>query len=108
MSKVLLFLKSIDSLDWEKVGLLLETDDELTTNWTVVKGVCSHFDKQQEENNEGTSSVGPTTRRMIGEVPTRLGETSRRFESGVTPMNIHDGSMGGATLEELTKMARDL
>ena len=44
-SRVLLFVKAVDALDREKVGLLLETDEGLTTV-SVVKGVCNHFDKR--------------------------------------------------------------
>ena len=47
-SKVLLFIKSVDPLDRANVGLLLDMNDGLMTNWTVVKGVCNRFDKQQE------------------------------------------------------------
>ena len=45
-SRVLLFVKSVDVLDREKVGLLLETDEGLTADWAVVKRVCSRFDKR--------------------------------------------------------------
>jgi hypothetical protein len=44
-SRVLLFVKSVDARDREKISLLLETDDGLTANWAVVKRVCSRFDK---------------------------------------------------------------
>jgi hypothetical protein len=44
-SRVLLFVKSVDARDREKIGLLLETDDGLTANWAVVKRVYSRFDK---------------------------------------------------------------
>ena len=73
-SKVLLFIKSVDPLDQEKVGLLLETDGGLTTDWAVVKRVCNHFDKQREWNDEGMSLAGPTTNggRVGG---CRLGQT---------------------------------
>ena len=47
-SRVLLFVKSVDVRDREQVGLLLETDDELTGDWAVVKGVCSRVDKQRD------------------------------------------------------------
>ena len=45
-SKVLLFTKSVDEEDREKVGLLFETDEGLTTDWAVIKRVCSRFDKR--------------------------------------------------------------
>ena len=44
-SKDLLFIKSIDELDREKVGLLLETDEGFTIDWAFVKRVYSCFDK---------------------------------------------------------------
>ena len=45
-SHVLLFVKAVDARDRDKVGLLLETDDGLTSDWAVVKRVCSRFDKR--------------------------------------------------------------
>ena len=45
-SRVLLFVKSVDARDREQVGLLLETDDGLMTDWAVVKRVCGRFDKR--------------------------------------------------------------
>ena len=104
-SKVLLFIKSIDPLDQEKVGLLLETDEGLTTDWAMVKRVCSRFDKQREWNEEGSTS---TTRGLMGEGATRSGEAKRRADLGPIPTNVVEGPSGGATLEELTKMVHDL
>ena len=46
-SRVLLFVKAVDVQDREQVGLLLKTDDRLTTNWAVVKRVYAHFDKRR-------------------------------------------------------------
>ena len=46
MSKVQLFVKSVDAWDRDQVGLLLEPDDGLTTDWAVVTRVCSCFDKR--------------------------------------------------------------
>ena len=54
-SKVL-FIKSVDPLDRENVGVLLETYEGLTIEWALIKGVCSHFNKQCEWNDEGSSS----------------------------------------------------
>ena len=45
-SRVLLFVKSVDVRDREQVGLLLETDDGLTTDWAVVKRIYGRFDKR--------------------------------------------------------------
>ena len=44
-SKVLLFVKSFDLLDRDNVDLLLETNDDLTVDWAVVKGVCGRINK---------------------------------------------------------------
>ena len=68
MSKVLLFIKSVDPLDREKVSLLLQMDGGLTADWTVVKGICSHFDKWREWNNEGVTSANPIAAKKLGEL----------------------------------------
>ena len=47
-SRALLFIKLVNPRDHEKVGLLLETDEGLMTNWAVVKRIYSHFDKRRE------------------------------------------------------------
>jgi hypothetical protein len=47
-SRVLLFVKSVDAKDQEKIGLLLETDDGLTADWAVVKRVYGWFDKRRD------------------------------------------------------------
>ena len=54
-SGVLLFVKSVDVRDQEKVGLLLESDDRLTADWAVVKRVCGRFDKRREWADNGAS-----------------------------------------------------
>ena len=41
MTKVLLFIKSVDSLNHKKVGLFLETNKGLVTDLAVVKSVCN-------------------------------------------------------------------
>ena len=51
-SRVLMFVKAVDVRDREQVGLLLEIDDGLTTDWAVVKRVCSRFDKRREWGDE--------------------------------------------------------
>ena len=52
-SRVLLFVKSVDALDREKVGLLLETVQGLTTDWAMVRRVCNRFNKRREWSDEG-------------------------------------------------------
>ena len=47
-SQVFLFIKSVDLIDREKVGLLLKIDDSLTADWVMAKRVCSRFDKRCE------------------------------------------------------------
>ena len=88
MSKVLLFIKSVDPLDREKVGLLLEADEGPTTDWVVVKGVCGRFNKWWEWNDEGSSMVGPTIRKKLEEIPTKSEETRRRLKSATTPTDM--------------------
>ena len=79
--------QSVDMDDREKVGLLLEMDEGLTTDWDVMKRVYNQFDKQHKWNDARSSSTGPTIGRMTREVLTRSDEMSRRFESGPTPTN---------------------
>ena len=91
--------------DREKVGLL--TDKGLMTDWTIVKRVCSHFDKRWEWNDAGVSAAGPTTGKRTEEIPTRSEETRMQLKSGPV-LNMVEGPSGGAAFEELTKMVRDL
>ena len=108
-SKVLLFIKSVDPLGREKVGLLLETNNGLTADWVVVKKVCSHFYKQREWNDQEPSAAGPMAgKKPIEPIPTRSEETRRWLESGAVPTDVVKGPTGGATLKELTKMMHDL
>ena len=107
-SKVLLFIKSVETLDREKVGLLLETDEGLTIDWAIVKGVCSRFNKQREWNDAGALTAGPNAKKKMEEVLTRSEENRRWLESGAVPTNVVEGPPDSAALEELTKMVRDL
>ena len=75
-SKVLLFINSVDALDQERVGLLLETDKGLTADLAMVKRVCIRFEKQREWNDAMSSMIGPGTgRKPEVLVPTRIDET---------------------------------
>ena len=65
-NKVLLFLKFVDTLDREKVGLLLETNEGLMTDWAVVKRVCGRFDKRREWNDVGSSVGWPDCWEEVG------------------------------------------
>ena len=47
-SRVLLFVKSVNAKDRAQMGYLLETDEGLTTDWSVVKRVCGRFDKRRD------------------------------------------------------------
>ena len=66
-SRVLLFVKSVNALDRGSVGTVLETDDGLTTDWAMVKGVCSRFNKRREWGDEGPSISGPVVARKLEE-----------------------------------------
>ena len=111
-SRVLLFVKSVDALDKEKVGPLLETDKGLTTDWAVVKRVCSRFDKRRDWSDGSTSGSGPVPGRRLEEpvsVPAGRKEETRIWpESGSASNDVVRGPSGGAALEELTQMVRDL
>ena len=108
-SKVLLFVKSVNLLDHKKVGLLLETDEGLTTDKAVVKRVCGRFDKWHDWNDAGSSTTDVGDGRKLEEpVLMSADETRRWIESGTTLTNVVSGPSGGATLEELTKMVCDV
>ena len=64
-SRVLLFVKSVDVRDREQVGLLLETDDELTADWVVVKRVYGRFDKRRDWVDKDSSRVGTVAARKL-------------------------------------------
>ena len=94
-SRVLLFVKAVDALDREKVGLLLETDEGLTTDWAVVKGVCSRFDKRQEWSDEGSSAARPVPARQFEEPsPARKEETRSWLETGSASSDVVKGPSG--------------
>mgnify|MGYP000453365174 FL=1 len=107
-SKVLFFVTSFDSRVRESVGLLLETNRGLTTDWATVKEVCSRIDKRRDWKEKGSSSVGPAVEIRAEPTPTRMEETRRWLKLGPPPTNVVAGPAGGARLEELTRMVRDL
>jgi hypothetical protein len=64
-SRVLLFVKSVDARDQEKIGLLQETDDGLTADWAVVKRVCGRFDKRRDwAEADSVGAGGAMTKRV--------------------------------------------
>jgi hypothetical protein len=109
MSRVLLFVKSVDAKDREKIVLLLETDNGLTADWAVVKRVCCRFDKRRDWTE--TKSVGAdtaSTKKAEAAPPTRREEARRWPDGGSTSTTTAKDSAGNTTLEELTQMVRDL
>ena len=107
-SKVLFFVTSFDSSVRESVGLLLETNRGLTTDWATVKEVCSRIDKRRDWKEKGSSSAGPVIGIRAELAPTRVEVARRWLELGPPPANIVAGPAGGAGLEEPTRMVRDL
>jgi hypothetical protein len=75
-SRVLLFVKSVDARDREKIGLLLETDDGLTADWAVVKRVRGRFDERRDWAEADSVGAGAaTTKRVEVAPPERKEET---------------------------------
>ena len=107
-SKVLLFVRSFDLLNRGNVGLPLETNDGLTVDWAVVKGVCGRIDKRRDWKEKASSPARLAVKTRAKPTPTRVEETRRRLELGQPPANVVAGPSGGAGLEELTRMVRDL
>jgi hypothetical protein len=74
-SRVLLFVKSVDARDREKIGLLLETDEGLTADWAVGKRVCSRFDKRHDwAETESVGAGTATTKKAEAAPPARREE----------------------------------
>ena len=108
-SRVLLFVKSVDERDREQVGLLLETEDGLTTDWAAVKRVCGRFDKRREWADNGATGSGSVVARKLEPAPqVRREETREWLETGSASTSVVRGSAGGAALEELTRAIKDL
>jgi hypothetical protein len=108
-SRVLLFVKSVDAKDREKIGLLLEIDDGLPADWAVVKRVCGRFDKRRDwaESDSVGASVA-ATKEVKATPPARREETGRWPGGGSRSTGAAKGPFGDSALEELTQMVRDL
>jgi hypothetical protein len=108
-SRVLLFVKSVDAGDREKIGLLLETDDGLTADWAVVKRVYCRFDKRRDWAEKDLVGAGAaTTKKVEATPPAKKEETRRWTDGGSTSTGTAKGSSGESVFEELTQMVRDL
>jgi hypothetical protein len=106
-SCVLLFVKSVDVRDREKVGLLLETDDGLTADWAVGKRVCGRFDKRPDWVEKDSSGAGIAAMRKVEvPLPARREETRSWPDAGSTSTSVVRGPSREAALEELTQMVR--
>jgi hypothetical protein len=104
----LLFVKSVDAKDREKIGLLLETDDGLTADWAVVKRVCGRCDKRRDWAEADSVGAGAaTTNKVEATPPAKKEETRRWADGGSTSASTTKGSPGDSALEELTQMVRD-
>ena len=99
----------MDVRDREQVGLLLETDDGLTADWAVVKRVYGCFDKWREWVDKGSSGAGTiAARKLEGPPPAQREETRDWLGTGSISTSVVKSPSGGAALEELTQMVRDL
>jgi hypothetical protein len=107
-SRVLLFVKSVDVRDREKIGLLQKNDDGLTADWAVVKRVCGRFDKRRDwAEADPVGAAAATTKKVEAPPPAKKEETRRWADDGSTSASTAKGSSDTA-LEELAQMVRDL
>ena len=94
-SRVLLFVKLADVRDREQVGLLLETDDGLTTDWAVVKRVYGRFDQHHDWVDKDSSGAGTVAAWKLEGAPlVRREETRDWLETGSTSINVVKGPSG--------------
>jgi hypothetical protein len=108
-SCVLLFVKSVDARDREKIGLLLETDDGLTADWAMVKKVYRRFDKRRDwANADSVGARAVPAKKAEENPPARKEETRRWPNGGLSLTGVAKGLSGGLALDELTQMVRDL
>jgi hypothetical protein len=102
-SRVLLFVKSVDARDREKIGLLLETDDGLTTDWAMVKRVCGRFDKRRDWADAESVGARAVPAKKVEESPPAKREETRRWpDGGSSSTGVAKGPSGGSALDELT------
>ena len=107
-SKVLLFITSFNLRVRESMGLLLETNNGLTTDWATVKEVCDSIDKRRDWKEKGSSLAGRAVEIRAEPTPIRMEEKRRWLELGPPPENVVAGPTGTVRLEELTRMVCDL
>jgi hypothetical protein len=81
-SRVLLFVKSVDARNRQKIGLLLETDEELTADWAVVKRVCGRVDKRRDWAETDSVGAGAATTKRVEVAPPTRREEARRWPDG--------------------------
>ena len=93
-SRILQFVKAVDVRDREQVVLLLETDDGLTTDWTMVKRVCARFDKRHEWGGKDSSLARLVLARKFDELsPARKEETRDWHERGSPLTGVPKGPL---------------
>jgi hypothetical protein len=108
-SHVLLFVKTVDVRDREKIGLLLETNDGLTADWAMVKKVCGRFDKRRDWADADSVGARAVPAKKVEENPLARKEETRRWpDGGSSSTGVAKGPSGGSALDELTQMVRDL
>jgi hypothetical protein len=100
-SRVLLFVKSVDARDREKIGLLLEIDDGLTADWAVVKRVCGRFDKWRTWAEVDSVGAGAATTKKVEPAPPARKEEARCWPDGGS---MSAGSGKGPSEDSALKM----
>ena len=100
-NKVLLFIKSVDEKDRRDLGLLLENDEGLISDWAAVKRACGRFDKRRQWDNETRSNVAA-----------QIGWQAHNARQEPQAQRPRDDEMAqptdGARIDELVDMLREM
>ena len=75
----------------------------------MVKRVCGRFDKRREWVDKGSTGAGSVAAQKLEPTPPAQREETRDWlETGSASTGMVRGSFGGAALEKLMRMVKDL
>ena len=81
--------------DRVQMGYLLQTDDGLTTDWSVVKRVCGRFDKRRDWEEKDSAGAGTMSARIAeAPLPARKEETRTWLDTGPASASAVKGPVG--------------